>query len=91
MESFLRNLYYGNINPEETMSINTPKYRELSNNILQQLEDIKNGIGEQEYIKIIKLTEISTEANALETANAFVHGFKYGATMMMEILKNEKE
>jgi|GEM_PF-1160107 hypothetical protein len=90
MESFLKNLYYGNINPEETMSISDPKFRELNHNVLKQLEDLKDSLDEQEYKKIIKLSEINSEANALETVNAFTHGFKYGAIMMMEILKNEK-
>ena len=52
------------------------------------MELLEKRVPEEDYKTIIKLMELHTESAALETADAFVGGFKYGALMMIGVLKD---
>lgn len=86
MKTILKKLYYGTLNPDDIILNEDNEYRELNEQIVKLMEEIKHQIGEEKFKGITELMELSTESNALETENSFNYGFKYGAIMMMEIL-----
>jgi hypothetical protein len=90
MESIIKKLYYGSLNPDELVLKKEPEFQKLNEQVVMLLDKIKNTVSEEEFKNITELMEITTETNALETANAFSFGFKYGAVMMTEILKDER-
>ena len=90
MESILKKLYYGYLNREQFFYDKNPEYRNLSNKAIKAMELLEKKVPEEDYKAIIKLMELHTESAALETADAFEYGFKYGALIMIEVLKNEK-
>lgn len=54
MESILKNLYYGNLNPDKTSYLKDPEYRKLNDQVLDILELLK-----KKYLqKILKLLQI---------------------------------
>ncbi len=54
------------------------------------MESLEKKVSEEDYKAIMKLMELNTESVALETADAFECGFKYGALIMIEVLKDGK-
>ncbi|BCJ94428.1 hypothetical protein acsn021_19970 [Anaerocolumna cellulosilytica] len=91
MESIIKKLYYGSLNPDEWIIKKEPEYQKLNEQIVILLDKLKQLTNQEIFENISELMEITTETNSLETAHSFSFGFKYGAIMMMEILKNEKE
>lgn len=89
MDSIIKKLYYGYLNREQFFYDKTTEYYNINNKIIKVMESIEKKVSEEDYKTIIKLMELHTESVALETADAFKCGFKYGALIMLEVLKDE--
>ncbi len=88
MKSILEELYH-----EKFYKNNLPYGRDTS----QSRQSIQTGeiikqfrqkMTEDEFKSLNKLLEIINEENALEISDTFRSGFRYGALIMMEILKD---
>ncbi|WFR58894.1 hypothetical protein QA584_07380 [Anaerocolumna sp. AGMB13025] len=90
MESILKKLYYAYLNRDQFFYDKNPEYRNINNKAIKVMESLENKVSEEDYKTIMKLMELHTETVALETADAFECGFKYGALIMIEVLKDEK-
>lgn len=90
MESILKELYNTYLNQDQFFYDKTPEYRRINDKTIKVVESLEKKISEEDYKTIMKLMELHTEAVALETADAFECGFKYGALIMIEVLKDEK-
>ena len=90
MESILKKLYYSYLNQEHFFYDKNPEYRKINDKVLKVMESIEKKVSEEDYKTILKLMELHTESVALETADAFESGFKYGALIMIAVLKNDK-
>lgn len=90
MDSILKKLYYGYLNRDQFFYNKDSEYRNINNKITKVMESLEKKVPEEDYKTIIKLIELHTESVALETADAFECGFKYGALIMLDILKDEK-
>jgi hypothetical protein len=90
MESILKKLYYGNLSRDEIFYANDPEYRNLNEKVIEVMELLKKKVTEEDYKTITKLIELHTESGALETADAFVYGFKYGTLIMLEVLQDKE-
>ncbi|MGB8451783.1 MAG: DUF6809 family protein [Anaerocolumna sp.] len=88
MNSILKKLYYSNLNPDEVLYAKDTEYRKLNDQLIEVMELLKQKVTEEDYKVITNLMEIHTESGALEATNAFVYGFKYGALIMIEVLKD---
>ena len=53
------------------------------------MEQLKGAVPVKEYQKISRLLEINTELGAIEVSEAFDFGFKCGASILLEIIKNK--
>ena len=88
MESIIKKLYYGDLGRDQLLCAKDPEYRNLNNKVMKVMELLEEKVPEEDYKTIVKLMELHTGSAALETADAFVSGFKYGALIMMELLKD---
>lgn len=90
MESMLKKIYYAYLNRDQFFDNKNLEYRSINDKAIEVMESLKKKVSEEDYKTIIKLMELHTETIALETADAFECGFKYGALIMIEVLKDEK-
>ncbi|MFT4145719.1 MAG: hypothetical protein QM644_14800 [Mobilitalea sp.] len=88
MESILKKIYYAHLNQEQFFCDKNPEYRNINDNVIEVMASLEKKVSEEDYKTIMKLMELHTESVALETADAFECGFKYGALIMIEVLKD---
>ncbi|BCJ93810.1 hypothetical protein acsn021_13790 [Anaerocolumna cellulosilytica] len=90
MESILKKLYYSYLNREQYFYDKNPEYRNINEKTIKAMETLEKRVSDEDYKTILKLMELHTESVAIETADAFECGFKQGALIMLEVLKDEK-
>jgi hypothetical protein len=90
MESILKKIYYAYLNRDQFFYDKNPEYGSINDKAIEVMNSLKKKVSEEDYKTIIQLMELHTETIALETADAFECGFKYGALIMIEVLKDEK-
>ncbi|BCJ92582.1 hypothetical protein acsn021_01510 [Anaerocolumna cellulosilytica] len=88
MKSLIKTIYYGTLNPDDKVLKEDEEYQKLSEQILIIMEKLKKESSNENFKSITELMEITIESNSLESENAFLHGFRYGALIMMEILSD---
>jgi phage pi2 protein 07 len=88
MKSLIKTLYYGTLNPDDKILKEDKEYQKLSDQILIIMEKLKKESSDEKFKSITELMDLTSESNSLETENAFLHGFRYGALIMMEILSD---
>lgn len=90
MESILKNLYYGNFNPDEAIDSKEPDYLKLCNKALEVMELLKKNVSEVDYKIITDLMDLHNEISAFEVVDAFKYGFKTGSLIIMEIFADKE-
>ncbi|MGN6715523.1 DUF6809 family protein [Anaerocolumna jejuensis] len=90
MESILKKLYYGYLSRDQFFYDSAPEYRNINDKVIKVMELLKKKVSEEDYKTIIQLMELHNESAALETADAFECGFKYGVSIMIEVLKGSE-
>lgn len=88
MISILKKLYYSNFNSDEFLYTKDPEYLRINDQVIEAIKELKEIMPEEDFKKVTDLLELHTESGALEVADSFVYGFKYGALIMMEVLKD---
>lgn len=86
MNSIIKKLYYGTLNPDNNVLKEGNEYEKINEQIVKLLEEIKNETDEKIFKKITEVMELYMDSNNLENENAFLHGFKCGANLLLEIL-----
>lgn len=89
MKSILKKLYYGNLSSDQFFYYKDPEYCNINDKLIKVMELFKKKVSDEDYKAIIKLMELHTESGSLETADAFENGFRYGALIMIEVLKGK--
>ena len=89
MSSFLKDLYYGNINPEDQFTPKFAAYQQMRQQhskhyteFVTKLEAFDPSLPEQ----LLTILDEQADAIPIETAEMFIYGFRMGAKMMLEIL-----
>lgn len=91
MKSILEELYYGNISPDETVISTDPEYRPLNRKISEAVENWKNRLSEQDFEDLEELLYLCTQADSMQTRAAFLHGFKLGSAILIEVMTGKEE
>ena len=89
MEDIIKKIYYNMQNAEDAIYDESPEYQNLNDQVFEILEQLKGAVPVKEYQKISRLLEINTELGAIEVSEAFDFGFKCGASILLEIIKNK--
>lgn len=90
MKSFLEELYYGKLYPSEQIVSDDPKYRALNRQISEMMQRWRKKLSEEDFRQLEAMLDLQGESNSIHNMATFVHGFKLGASMMIEVL-DEKE
>lgn len=85
MPSFLESLYYGDLNPVESVASNDPQYRQLSRQISESMDAWKKRLSDDDFHVLEELLDLYRQVQGLEMAASFTDGFRLGATMIIEV------
>ena len=89
MKNLIDELWNGNIQPlEETTP--TDEMKDVSRHISQRTEALREMLSEDGTALLEKLVDNFYESSSLLAREAFKHGFKLGANLMLEIRDTEE-
>lgn len=91
MESILTALYRGQLQPDETIVPSHPEYRPLGRQIGALTEKWRNRLGEETFRELEEYFDLCESADSMHVEAAFIHGFKLGANMIIEVMSRREE
>lgn len=91
MKSILEELYNGNLCPIEEIVSKTPAYKATTNKITETMSMWRQRLSEHEYKQLEDLLNLRVQSGEMDLEASFVHGFKLGAMLMIEVLAGHWE
>lgn len=91
MKTILKELYEGNIYPDELIVSKDPEYRPLNKRISDVLAMWKKKLSEDDYNQLKTLLDLRSESSSMEASESFMYGFRLGALIMIEVLTGKEE
>lgn len=85
MTSIIKELWYGNICPQENGIFNTPEIKELLSYIARHQADLKVILTDKQKNLFEKMMDNRIEFDSLAEAAIFEYGFKLGAKMILAV------
>ncbi len=76
--NIIEQLYYGNIEPQEITTRNTPKLRRKLGKLAKAEDELAQILNPKEKELLRKYSELCTEFSCLSCADAFTVGFRLG-------------
>ena len=89
MKNAINELWYGNIQPLEATTP-TAEMREIYRHISKQKDDLRAILSDDGKAILDKLADNFYETSSLLAREAFRHGFKLGASLMLDVLDDER-
>ncbi|MBO5204129.1 MAG: hypothetical protein J6B72_05920 [Clostridia bacterium] len=89
MKNAINELWYGNIQPLEATTP-TAEMREIYRHISKQKDDLREMLSDDGKAILDKLADNFYETSSLLAREAFRHGFKLGASLMLDALDDER-
>lgn len=86
MKSVIRELWYGNICPQEDGIFDKVELKELMGYIARHQADLEATLTDKQKEVFDKLMDNRNEYDSLAEAAVFEYGFKLGAKIMLEML-----
>ena len=80
----LEDLWYGNINPNETILIQNRKFKHLLSLMGKNRDKLSNTLTTQQKESLAKYNDAVNELHSLAELSAFQYGFSLGIRMMTE-------
>ncbi|MCU6713175.1 hypothetical protein M6D81_31205 [Paenibacillus sp. J5C_2022] len=91
MKSILEALYRGQLHPEEIIVPIHPEYRLLSRQLGAMTEKWRKELSAEMFRELEKYSDLCVSVNSLHVEAAFVHGFRLGANMIIEVMSKHEE
>lgn len=91
MKSVLEELYKGSIYPVEQIVPRGVQYSKLSKEISECMKMWKQRLPKGEFQELEELLDLKNDLNSLQSQESFVHGFKLGSLMMIEVYTNTEK
>ncbi len=85
MENMIKEIWYGNIVPQENGIF---KLRELLNFAAQHRSKLEEGLNEEQKEVLDKMMGNRDEYDSLAEAAVFEYGFRLGTRIMLEMMRN---
>ena len=82
----IKELWHGNIQPQEDSRTNTKEMKELIGYIARHHEELDKDFTDEQKETFEKFQDCWSEYMSLAEEAIFVYGFKLGAKMMLEML-----
>ena len=89
MKNAINELWYGNIQPLEATTP-TAEMREIYRYISKQKDDLREMLSDDGKAILDKLADNFYETSSRLAREAFRHGFKLGASLMLDVLDDER-
>ncbi len=86
MTDMIKELWYGNIIPQEDGIFNKPELRELLGYAARHRGELEETLTDKQKELLDKMMDNRNEFDSLAEARVFEYGFKIGAKLMFEIL-----
>ncbi len=86
MTDMIKELWYGNIVPQEDGIFNKPELRELLGYVARHRGELEESLTEKQKELLDKMMDNCNEYDSLAEAIVFVYGFKLGMRIAIEIL-----
>ena len=90
MKNAINELWYGNVQPLEATTP-TAEMRDIYRYISQQKDELREMLSDDGKAILDKLADNFYETSSLLAREAFRHGFKLGANLMLEIRNTEEQ
>ena len=87
----LKELYYGNISPNERTIAKGSKYESVLNVLARDEALLSDLLSGAELDLFNEYGDAQAELNSITAVENFVYGFRLGAKVGLEIVKNEDE
>lgn len=84
--SILSELYHGNISPYDRPTERTEEYQKLTKQILKAEEKLKSELSPEQWRLYEKCVGLLLERQALHEEQTFMHAFRSGAQIMLEVI-----
>ena len=88
MKSMIKELWYGNIVPQEDSRQNTPEMKQLLEYISRHNTDLLKTMTDEQKEIFQKFHDCWSEYASLGECAIFCYAFKFGARLMLEALTN---
>ena len=91
MSHFIEKLYYGNINPQESITELKTEIKKKLDVLTQTEEHLTSKLTEEEKVLFIKYVSQSNDFLCASNADSFIAGFRFGAKFTYDtFVKNTK-
>ncbi|WP_154122675.1 DUF6809 family protein [Paenibacillus monticola] len=91
MKIILEDLYYGRLSPNELVKPSNPEFQKINQKITESLQRLKEHFSEEEFEQVEKLFDLQSDSNSLQSTLSFIHGYRMGALMMIEVFSGDSE
>lgn len=88
--NLLEKFYYGELIPFEHPAHNYEEWKRLISQVVLDESVLLDGLNDEQKAKYKKYYESAARCHDKETCDFFVFGFRLGAQMMLEILRDDK-
>ncbi len=87
MTDMIKELWYGNIVPQEDGIFNKPELRELLGYVARHRGELEKSLTDKQKELLDKMMDNRNEYDSLAEARVFEYGFRLGANLMLEMIK----
>ncbi|MBT2289253.1 hypothetical protein J7E73_08920 [Paenibacillus albidus] len=87
----LEDLYFGRWRPNELIKSADPEFQLINQKISDSMEVLKKKLSKEDFTQMEMMFDLLSESNSLHSAAAFIHGYRTGALMMIEVFSGVKE
>ena len=91
MKSMIKELWHGNIIPQEDSRTNSPEMKELLSYMARHHEDLEKSFTDEQKETFEKFRDCWSEYMSLAEAAIFEYAFKLGARLAMEVQTDTAE
>ncbi len=86
MQSVIKELWHGNICPQENGVCNTPEIQELHHRLSEIGAELENALTEDQLQLLYKYKIVRDDYQIASEAEAFAYGYKLGTSIAVESL-----
>ncbi|WP_375105218.1 DUF6809 family protein [Paenibacillus sp. RS8] len=91
MKSIIEALYHGQLRPDERIVPSHPEYRALSRKVAEQSQEWQARLGQETFRELDAFFDLTEKVDSIYIEAVFIHGFKLGANMMIEIMGSRED
>lgn len=85
MEDILKQLYHGELYPDEAIMTSNPNYLKIQDRINGDYEHFKEKMSVEDAKRLEGLKNQTNDISAMEGYENFAYGFKLGVALMLEV------